>query len=96
MSDLPSGSNQIKHTKKPYIASLWTNENLMRCMLVLLFVILFVTHNLQFCLYFIRTKRESTAMKSTLSLLESQRLGGLLLSRASICLRVWCTRVTLT
>jgi hypothetical protein len=69
----------------------------MRCMLVLLFVILFVTHNLQqFCLYFIRTKRELTAMISTLSLLESQRLGGLLLSRASICLRVSCTRVTLT
>jgi hypothetical protein len=27
MSDLPSGSNQIKHTKKPYIASLWAKEN---------------------------------------------------------------------
>ena len=30
MSDLPSGSNQIKHMKKPYIASLWAKENLVR------------------------------------------------------------------
>jgi hypothetical protein len=96
MSDLPSGSNQINHTKKPYIASLWAKENPVRCMLVLLFVVIYVTHNLQFYLYFIRTKRESTTMISTLSLLESQRLGGLLLSCASICLRVSCTRVTLT
>ena len=27
MSDLPSGSNQIKHMKKPYIASHWAKEN---------------------------------------------------------------------
>ena len=88
MSDLPSGSNQIKHTKKLYIASLWVKDNPVRCMLVLLFVVIYVTHNLQFYLYFIRTKRESTTMISTLSLLESQRLGGLLLSRKCICLRV--------
>ena len=30
MSDLPSGSNQIKHMKKPYIASLWAKENPVR------------------------------------------------------------------
>ena len=30
MSDLPSGSNQIKHMKKPYIASLWAKDNPVR------------------------------------------------------------------
>jgi hypothetical protein len=50
MSDLPSGSNQIKHTKKPYIASLWVKDNPVRCMFVLLFVVICVTHNLPFCL----------------------------------------------
>ena len=30
MSDLPNGSNQIKHMKKPYIASLWAKENPVR------------------------------------------------------------------
>ena len=96
MSNLPSGSNKIMHIKKPYIASLRVKENPVRCMLVLLFVVIYVTHNLQFYLYFIRTKRESTTMISTLSLLKSQRIGGLLRSHASICLRVLCTRVTPT
>ncbi len=96
MSNLPSGSNKIKHIKKPYIASLRVKENPVRCMLVLLSVVIYVTHNLPFCLYFIRTKWESTTMISTLSLLKSQRIGGLLLSHATICLHVLCTRVTLT
>ena len=84
MSDLPSGSNQIKHMKKPYIASLWAKENPVRFRRVLLSVVIYVTHNLPFCLYFIRTKWESTTMISTLSLLKSQRIGGLLRSHASI------------
>jgi hypothetical protein len=39
MSDLPSGSNQIKHMKKPHIASLWAKENPVRFRLVLLSVV---------------------------------------------------------
>ena len=39
MSDLPSGSNQIKHIKKPYIASLWAKEKLLS-------VVIYITHNL--------------------------------------------------
>ena len=46
MSDLPSGSNQIKHIKKPYIASLWAKENPVRFRLVLLSVVIYTTHNL--------------------------------------------------
>jgi hypothetical protein len=47
MSDLPSGSNQIKHIKKPYIASLWAKENPVRFRLgVLLSVVIYITHNL--------------------------------------------------
>jgi hypothetical protein len=81
MSDLPSGSNQIKHMKKQYIASLWAKENPVRLYVVLLSVVIYITHN---------------TMILTLSLLESQRNGGLLLSHARICLHVSCTRVTLT
>ena len=46
MSDLPSVSNQIKHMKKPYIASLWVKENPVRFRLVLLSVVIYITHNL--------------------------------------------------
>ena len=47
MSDFPSGSNQIKHIKKPYIASLWAKENPVRFRLgVLLSVVIYITHNL--------------------------------------------------
>ena len=46
MSDLPSESNQIKHMKKPYIASLWAKENPVRFMLVLLSVVIYISHNL--------------------------------------------------
>ena len=92
MSDLPSGSNQIKHMKKPYIASLWAKDNPVRYSVVRSAVICRISHKL--LPVFIRTKWESTTMISTLSLLESQRIGGLLRSHASICLRVLCTRVT--
>ncbi len=85
MSDLPSGSNQIKHMKKPYIASLWAKDNPVRNSVVRSAVICRISHKLL-----------STTMISTLSLLESQRIGGLLWSHASICLRVLCTRVTPT
>jgi hypothetical protein len=94
MSDLPSGSNQIKHMKKPYIASLWAKDNPVRFSVVRYAVICRISHKL--LPVFIRTKWESTTMISTLSLLESQRIGGLLRSHASICLRVLCTRVTPT
>ncbi len=94
MSDLPSGSNQIKHTKKPCIASLWAKDNPVRFSVVHYAVIFRVSHKL--LPVFIRTKWESTMMISTLSLLKSQRIGGLLRSHASICLRVLCTRVTPT
>ena len=46
MSDLPSESNQIKHMKKPYIASLWAKKNPVRFMLVLLSVEIYISHNL--------------------------------------------------
>jgi hypothetical protein len=46
MSDLPSGSNQIKHIKKLYIACLWAKENPVRFRLVLLSVVIYTTHNL--------------------------------------------------
>ena len=46
MSDLPSGSNQIKHMKKPYIASLWEKENPVRFYVVLLSVVIYITRNL--------------------------------------------------
>ena len=46
MSDLPSGSNQIKHMKKLYIASLWAKENPVRFRLVLLSVVIYITHKL--------------------------------------------------
>jgi hypothetical protein len=94
MSDLPSGSNQIKHMKKPYIASLWAKDNPVRYSVVRSAGICRISHKL--LPVFIRTKWESTTMISTLSLLESQRIGGLLRSHASICLRVLCTRVTPT
>ncbi len=45
MSDLPSGSNQIKHMKKPYIASLWEKENPVRFYVVLLSVVIYITRN---------------------------------------------------
>jgi hypothetical protein len=46
MSDLPSGSNHIKHMKKPYIASLWAKEKPVRFRLVLLSVVIYITHSL--------------------------------------------------
>ncbi len=46
MSDLPSGSNQIKHMKKPYIDSLWAKENPVRFRLVLISVVIYITHKL--------------------------------------------------
>ena len=46
MSVLPSGSNQIKHMKKPYISSLWAKENPVRFRRVLLSVVIYITHNL--------------------------------------------------
>ena len=49
MSDLPSGSDQIKHKKKSYIASLWAKENPVRFYVVLLSVIIYVTHYLPPC-----------------------------------------------
>jgi len=52
MSDLPSGSNQIKHTKKPYIASLWAKENPVRFYVVMLSVIIYVTHYLPVLIVF--------------------------------------------
>ena len=92
LSDLPSGSNQLKHIKKPYIASLWAKENPVRLSVVRYAMICITSHKL----LFIRTKRELTTTIPTLLLLVSQRIGGLLRSHASICLRVLCTRVTPT
>ena len=82
MSDLPSGSNQIKHMKKPYIASLWAKDNPVRFSVVRSAVICRISHKL--FTVFIRTKWESTTIISALSLLKSQRIGGLLLNYASI------------
>ena len=54
MSDLPSVSNQIKHMKKPYIASLWVKENPVRFYVVhcALSVEIYISHDLPVLLVF--------------------------------------------
>ena len=43
LSDLlPSGSNEMKHMKKPYIAPLWAKENQVRCFFMHLFGVSYV------------------------------------------------------
>ena len=42
--------DSIRSSARPYIASLWVNDNPVRCMLVLLFFVIYVIHNLSFCL----------------------------------------------